>query len=290
MNILLIIGYILFGGILGGLLSGIDRKITARMQGRQGPPLLQPFYDVLKLFTKEPIVVNQVQSFFVIGHFVFVVFTGCLFFAGGDLLLVIFALTLAGILLVMGAYSSNSPYSSIGAERELLQMMAYEPMFLVAAIGFYMRTGTFSVGKIISTQTIPFLYLPGMFLGFVFILTIKMRKSPFDVSTSHHAHQEVVKGVTTEFSGRILGLMEIAHWYETVFYLGVVAIFFLTDSMASKFLAAGMCILVFFIEILIDNTNARVKWQVLLKSTWLITLALGFVNLVIISVMKQGGI
>lgn len=290
MNYYLFAAYILLAPLIGGLLAGADRIITAKMQGRKGPPLLQPFYDVFKLFTKEPIIVNNVQSFFVIGYFAFVVFTGALFFGGGDLLLVIFALTLASIFLVMGAYSSNSPYSAIGAERELLQMMAYEPMLLVTAIGLYMRTGTFAVSKLIESPTMLIVYLPGVFLGFVFILTIKMRKSPFDISTSHHAHQEIVKGITTEFSGRILGLMEIAHWYETIFYLGIIALFFMTDTLPGRITAGVMCLLVFFLEILIDNTNARVKWQFLLKSTWAMTMILGFINLLVLSIMKGGGI
>ena len=60
----------------------------------------------------------------------------------------------------------------------------------------------------------------------MFILVFKMRKSPFDLSGSHHAHQEIVRGVTTEFSGRTLALIEIAHWYETAVVLGMVALFF----------------------------------------------------------------
>lgn len=286
MNIVTALLYIVLAAFVGGLLAGVDRVISARMQGRQGPPLLQPFYDVLKLFSKEAIVVNDVQNFFIIGFLVFVIFTGAIFFAGGDLLLAIFALTLASIFLVMGAYSSNSPYSTIGAERELIQMMSYEPMLLAMAIGQYMHSGTFNIGQMIQSKTMAIGYLPGVFLGFVFILTIKLRKSPFDVSTSHHAHQEVVKGLTTEFSGRNLALMEIAHWYENVFFLGIVALFFLNASAWSWPLAIVVSLLVFFLEILIDNSSARVKWQAMLKTTWILTFCIGFLNLVIINILK----
>ena len=69
----------------------------------------------------------------------------------------------------------------------------------------------------------PFLPLIGIFIGFVFILTIKFRKSPFDLSMSHHAHQELVRGLTNRIShGRTLGWIEISHWYENVFLLGFV--------------------------------------------------------------------
>jgi len=180
--ILWVIAYLVLAPIIGGLLAGLDRIVTARMQGRVGPPILQPFYDVMKLTEKEGITVNKVQDFYVLCFFIFIVITGCFFFAGGDLLLVIFALTLASIFLIVAAFSSNSPYAQIGAERELLQIMAYEPMVLMTAVGFYMFTGSFRVSDILTFGTMPFLYLIGIFFGYMFILTIKFRKSPFDLS------------------------------------------------------------------------------------------------------------
>ena len=278
--------YLVFGPVAGGLLAGFDRKITARMQGRQGPPLLQPFYDLFKLFSKESVVVNDVQDFLVCGFLIFVVFTGSLFFWGGDLLLVFFALTLAGIFFIMSSCSADSPYSSMGAERELMQMMAYEPMVLLCAIGFYIATGSFAVKDIMRSGVSAISYLPGIFAGFVYILTIKFRKSPFDLSTSHHAHQEMVRGLTTELSGNILALVELSHWYENVFLLGVVALFILNSSWWSIPVAILVCLATYFLEILIDNTFPRVKWQSMLKTTWLVTVIAGVINLMIISVIR----
>lgn len=277
--------YIIFAPILGGLIQGIDRKITAKMQGRMGPPILQPFYDVQKLFRKEVVVVNRAEKFFLIFYLIFMIFTGVIFFSGGDILLVTFAFTLTSIFLVIGAYSTNSPYSTIGAERELLQMMSYEPMFLLTSIGFYLAKGTFNVGEIIIGKFPTIVYLPGIFIGFIFILTIKLRKSPFDLSSSHHAHQEIVKGLTTEFAGPTLGLVEIAEWYENVLLYGVVYIFFRYNSTLSIVLALGICLLVYFLEILIDNTFPRVKWKHLLESSWIISGTIGFTNIVILSLL-----
>lgn len=112
--------YIIIAPILGGLIQGIDRKISAKMQGRKGPFIVQPFYDVQKLFKKEVAVVNRAEKFFLVFYLIFMIFTGVIFFSGGDILLVTFAFTLTSIFLVIGAYSTNSPYSTIGAERELL--------------------------------------------------------------------------------------------------------------------------------------------------------------------------
>ena len=80
MNAFYAIGYMILAPFLGGLIAGIDRKITARMQGRVGPPILQPFYDVLKLFEKEKVVVTRSQNYYVLCYVVFMVFTGALFF------------------------------------------------------------------------------------------------------------------------------------------------------------------------------------------------------------------
>jgi ech hydrogenase subunit B len=267
--------YLILAPIAGGLIAGIDRKVTARMQGRVGPPILQPFYDVLKLFEKENPVVTTGQHFYVLSYLVF--------FSGGDMLLVIFAFTLSHIFLVLGAYASYSPYSHVGAERELLQIIAYEPMIIVTAVGMYMVTQSFFVSAIVTSGTPIILFLPGVFIGYLIVLTIKLRKSPFDLSTSHHAHQELVKGVTTDFAGPNLGKIEIAHWYEYVFLLGVIWLFFAWNPV----IAVAAIVVAYFLEILIDNTISRVKWQLMLRSAWMIAGTLGLVNLGVLYYLRM---
>jgi formate hydrogenlyase subunit 4 len=275
--------YILVAPLLGGLIAGIDRKVTARMQGRVGPPILQPFYDVGKLFEKENAVVTVTQNFYVLSYLVFMLVAGALFFSGGDMLLVIFAFTLSHIFLVLGAYASFSPYSHVGAERELLQIIAYEPMIILTAVGMYMVTKSFFVSTIISSTVPIILFLPGVFIGYLIVLTIKLRKSPFDISTSHHAHQEIVKGVTTDFAGPNLGKIEIAHWYENVFLLGVIWLFFAWNPL----IAVVAVIVAYFLEILIDNTISRFKWQLMLRSAWIIAGTLGLVNLGVLYYLRM---
>jgi ech hydrogenase subunit B len=274
--------FLLLAPVLGGLIAGIDRKVTARMQGRMGPPLLQPFYDVGKLFEKESVVVAASQNFYVLSYLVFIMVSGALFFAGWDLLLVIFAFTLAHIFLVLGGYASNSPYSFIGAERELIQIIAFEPMIILTAVGMFLVTSSFYVSDISASALPIILFLPGVFIGFLMLITIKLRKSPFDLSTSHHAHQELVKGIMTEFAGPTLGRIEIAHWYETVFLLGVVYLFFGFNPL----IAILAIIIVYFLEILVDNTFSRLKWQSTLKAAWLVAGILGLVNLAVLYYLK----
>jgi len=157
----------------------------------------------------------------------------------------------------------------------MLQIMAYEPMVILTIVGMYMVTKSFNVIDIAMYDQ-PLLYtLPGIFLGFLFILTIKFRKSPFDISMSHHAHQEIVRGVITEFSGKELAMVEVAHWYENVFLLGIVALFFASNPIVAIVLAA----LTYFLEIFIDNNNSRLKWQSTLGSAWIVALILGVGNI-----------
>ena len=283
-SIIGIVAFLVLGPFVGGLLAGLDRKLSAKMQRRVGPPVLQPFYDVGKLFQKEKQTPTRYQDFYVLLFVVFVIASGVLFFMGGDLLLVIFTLTIGAAFLIIAAYSSNSPYAEVGAERELLAMLAYEPMVLITVIGFYMYTGSFRVSDILAGDSMPFLPLLGIFFGWLFILTLKFRKSPFDLSMSHHAHQELVRGVTTEFVGRTMGWVEISHWYENVFLLGFVFLFFANGTAWGWIIGIVVAILTYFFEVFIDNCFARMKWQFAFKSAWIVAVVLGMINIFVLYV------
>jgi ech hydrogenase subunit B len=285
MKILSAAAYVLFAPVVGGLLAALDRILTARLQGRVGPPLLQSFYDVLKLLQKENLIVHKSQNFYILFFLILVVFTGALFFAGEDILLVIFALTLAEIFFIVGAYRTASPYAHLGAEREMIQIMAYEPALILSAVGLYMITHSFYVSEIAAVKVPIIHYLPGVFLGFLLVLAIKLRKSPFDLSTSHHAHQELVKGITTEFAGPGLAMIEIAHWYETVLLLGFIYLFFAHLPL----LGVGVALAVYFSEVFLDNVFARVKWRLLLNSSWIGSLAVSLGNIVVLFLIRAAG-
>ncbi len=267
------------GTVVGCLIDGIDRKVTARMQGRVGPPILQPYYDVRKLFCKENASVNTAIGTYVFCALLFVFVAGGIFFSGGNILLCIFVVTLAEMLFIMGAYAARSPFAEVGAHREVLQVMAYEPMVLLLAVGFFLSTGSFDVSTVLHLP-VPIVGVAlGVFLGLLYILTIKLRKSPFDLSYSHHAHQDLVKGVTTEMSGKVLGYVDIMHWCENVLFLAWVGMFFVWDSLWCIPVVIVAVALIYLLEIWIDNNFARVKWQILLKSAWIATLVFAGINI-----------
>lgn len=285
-RIILAVCFIVLAPFVGGFLEGCDRKISARMQRRIGPPVLQPFYDVTKLFKKQYVVVNRSVHFLLVSYMSLMILTGAMLFAGTDLLMCFFVLSTAATFLYFAAAVTNSPYTTIGAQRELIQMMAYEPAVLLTAAGFYVAAGSFNTADIINSDYSLIIKMPGFFFAFVFIMTIKMRKAPFDISTSHHAHQELVKGITTEMSGKNLGIFNITEWYENIFLLGVVALFILKKNPWSIPAAVIVILLVYFVEILIGNSNARMKWETMLKLTWIVTLFSAGVNLLVLMVIK----
>lgn len=277
-----IIAYLVLGPVIGCLLAGIDRKITARFQGRVGPPVLQPLYDVKKLLGKERVAVNNYIDFYVTLSLVFAVASGAMFFAGYNILMVIFVLTLSSLFFIMAAYSARSPFSDVGAGREILQVLSYEPAILMMGVGFYIATGSFDSSTVFALDTPIIAVIPLIFIAVVFVLAIKLRKSPFDLSYSHHAHQELVKGVTTEMSGSTLAMVEIMHWYENVMFFGWIALFVLTSSPISIVVALIVVALVFILEIFIDNNCARVTWQAMFKVSWAVTLVAFVLNAIII--------
>lgn len=281
-----VLAYLIFAPFLGGLLDGVDRIISARMQRRKGPGILQPFYDLGKLFSKEMIAVNNVQLLLNLSYLVILMIAGSMLFAGADLLMVLFILSTADMFLIMAASSDSSPYANMGASREMLQMMAYEPLTLLIAVGFYLTTGSFHVSDIISADISAVVWMPGLLVGFMFTAAIKFRKSPFDLSTSHHAHQEMVKGLTTEMSGTTLAIMNIAEYYEMILLLGIFCLFFINSTWWSWIIAILLCLVIFFLETLWDNVSARVKWKTLLYSCWVVTLVAGGVNILILMLDK----
>ncbi len=268
---------VILAPIAGGLISGIDRKITARFQSRFGPPILQPFYDVFKLLGKTPMIINSWQVLCAYVYLAASILCVFLFFMQSDLLLIFFVLTVGSVFLVMGALSTpSSPYSQIGGQRELMQMLTYEPLLILVFVAIAMVTGSFKISDALNHPTPLLLELPLIFIVLGYALTIKLRKSPFDISASHHAHQEIVRGVLTEYSGPFLAILEIAHWYETIFVLGLCALFWSTNI----FGMAILLIVTYFLEIIVDNISARMTWRWMLKSALSVGFVMSVVNII----------
>lgn len=272
--------------ILGCLLAGIDRKLTARLQNRIGPPLLQPLYDFLKLLSKENIAVSKYQGIYILIYFIFVSASLIMLVFQTDLLTIIFVFTIANVAFIAGGMSTGSPYSKIGSQREIMGMLSYEPILVFYIIGMYMVTGSFRIQSINSLNKPLLLYLPLLFIAMLFVMVIKLKKSPFDFSTSHHGHQELVKGITTEFSGPTLALIELTHWIESVFLLGLMFLFWKQNIICGILIS----LLTYLFVIILDNICARLKFQWMVKTAWTVMIGLSIINILGIYIYKLANV
>ena len=267
--------------ILGCLLAGIDRKLTARLQGRVGPPLLQPYYDVMKLFQKDNMVVNESQNLYVVMYVVFVILSLLMLVFDADILMIVFVYTVSSVALIVGGMSTGSPYARVGSSREIMAILSYEPILILYALAIYLLTGTFKLSALDNVSSPLLMYIPLIFISMLFVMNIKFKKSPFDYSTSHHAHQELVK-VAYRILGPGLAGIEIGHFYEYVFLLGLMFIFWKVNIIIGLLVA----LIAFLFVIIMDNITARVYWQWMLKLSWTVLLIISVINVLYLYVAK----
>ncbi|MCO5381015.1 MAG: NADH-quinone oxidoreductase subunit H [Methanosarcina barkeri] len=161
MNDILLAVVVLIGApIVGCIAAGIDRKLTARLQGRVGPPLLQPYYDVMKLLSKDNMIVNKSQNFYAVVYLVFIVLSLLMLIFRQDILMIIFVYTVSSLAIIVGGMSTGSPYAKIGSSREMMAILAYEPILILYALAIYLLTGTFKISEVVSASTPLLVYAP----------------------------------------------------------------------------------------------------------------------------------
>ena len=200
-----------------------DRKMYARMQNRVGPPLVQPLADFLKLLSKEDITPEGVEErpYNLLPIFAFTAVATAFVYIPimttttpigfqGDLLLVLYMLTLPTILLFLVGWYSRNLFATVGAYRAVSQLFVYEVPLFIVALGPAIWTGSWSIGDIVSfQQQNPWLIAlqPIGFLVSVICLQAKLERVPFDIPD---AETEIVGGPLVEYSGRKLAMFRLA--------------------------------------------------------------------------------
>jgi formate hydrogenlyase subunit 4 len=223
---------VFIGGVFSMLYRGIDRKLVAHMQGRVGPPIVQPFRDVQKLMMKESIIPDGAVSWlFKAAPFICLITSALLLLyiplfglpallgGFGDALLVVYLLILPSLALAVGGFASSSPYATVGAQREMVTLMSLEFPLAIAIVSLGWRIGRVTTADPFMFSTIaehPIWSLVGPLgivgaLILVFTLMVvtsgKGAKVPFDAA---EAETEIAGGILVEYSGRNLCLFYIA--------------------------------------------------------------------------------
>ncbi|MFW6047773.1 MAG: respiratory chain complex I subunit 1 family protein [Candidatus Natronoplasma sp.] len=241
---------------LGLLYKGFDRKITAMMQSRIGPPLSQPFKDVKKLFMKETIVPDPAVPWLFNSAPILALVASLVAFAYlplgpfkpllegyGDLILILYLLAIPAVAMAMGGLSSGSPYATVGSQRELVLMMSYELPLAIAAVTLAFNYGTFSLATISSEPVWNTVGAMGL-LGFALILGTllavmpgELSKVPFDQA---EAETELAGGLFVEYSGRNLGLFYIAEVVKMIFVGSLLIALFFPHNLSTWFSFGGL--------------------------------------------------
>ena len=226
--------------VVGGLLyEWADHKMLALLQNRVGPRWFQPFADTLKLLMKEEIIPDGVNPIMFIG-LPLVALAGALtaglyvplaglpptFGFPGDLIVVLYLLSLLTLGIGLAGANSLDRFSLIGATRTLTQVFSYEAPFLLALLGPAMVAGSWQIGKITAYAASHWLILtqPLGFLVALIGLMGKLELAPFDAP---EAHTEIVAGAMTEYSGRGLAIFNLGRAVELVIGLTLVSAFYL---------------------------------------------------------------
>jgi len=269
----------IFAPIIGGFIYGIDRIVRARMQNRVGPPLMQPFYDFFKLMDKRPLMVHSLHASMGIMYFIASWFAIGVLFLGHDLLIAVFFHVIAVLALSIGAFSVRSSYSVIGAMRELMHMISYEPLMVLMVVGFYQLTGSFDVATILHHSTPPLFDLPVVFLSFVLAIPMLLHKSPFDIA---EAHQEIIGGVEIEYSGPFYEALYTGKWIEYVYVFFIVFLF----GGDNYILGAILVIATFIFVNALDNATARLDFRAMVKFSWFVLIPASALNIIFLALWR----
>jgi len=273
--------------ILGGLANvaivllvapffqGVLRKVTARIQSRQGPPVWQAYYDLLKLLGKEDIESGEtplMQRFAVYLSLATVLTVACLVPMGfpapmngaGDVILLIYLLTLSGVCTLLAGLAAGSTYSLVGISREMMTMIALEPLFAVAIVIGAVHTGSFRLDTVLNGSV----YATGVPVSGVIMLAVMLlsfqafvQRVPFDIA---EAETEIMEGPLMEYSGPKLAVFKYAQMAKLVIYSALFVGLFVPWGAGLPFglgwLAfwAKVCVLVLLVT-LVAATHARYR-------------------------------
>ncbi|TAJ14991.1 NADH-quinone oxidoreductase subunit H [Marinilabiliaceae bacterium JC017] len=269
---------LLFASIAGGFLSWFDRKVTAMVQFRKGPPVLQPFYDFLKLLlVKEtilpakgsPVVFMLMPILALVGATlacVFILLPALNITSGfnGDILVIFYLLNIPALAFILGALASGNPLASIGASRELKLIISYELTFLLILAAVIFKAGMrINLQEIIMAQADTSFIgsISGilLFIAAIFCLQAKLGYVPFDIA---EAETEINHGSFIEYSGSAYALVILTKYillFTLPVFIGTLLLGGLSFTGINIVYSLLKILAIVLLLILIRNTNPRLK-------------------------------
>jgi len=294
----------LFLVIFGFIAEFYDRKIYARFQNRQGPPWFQPFADFIKLAAKESIVPEEADptlfklmpvfglaSVVTASIYIPLWKTQALFSFSGDIIVVLYLLTIPTLTLFLGGWYSRSVYSTLGSMRSLTQLFSYEIPLLASVLASALLADTWSLSEIAAFYNQhPWLWVCNM-PGFIIAITTlmgKLEKGPFDIP---EAETEIVAGSLTEYSGKLLGFFRMMINTEVVVGASLLAAVFLPFGLTLA-PVVGFVLFIFKVFLIVSVISlfrtvlARLRIDQMVNLCWKYMAPLAFFQILLNLVVK----
>jgi len=275
-----------FSSAVGLLTTWVDRKVTARIHLRVGPPWYQPFADTFKLLGKEVVVPAGARytGFLVmpvIGLAAATLASTILWLVNlqpassfvGDSIVTLYIMTIPAIALIIGGSASGNPLGALGSAREMKLLFAYELPLTIAMLTTIVKVGTFSFDKILMYQEYNGVMLGSVsgvlaFIVAIFCAQAKLGFLPFDIP---EAETEIAGGTHIEYSGAPLAVVRLN---TAIMYL-VVPLFIITlfwggvNFTGWRILTSVLkYVAIVVIMVLIKNTNPRVRIDHAVRFFW----------------------
>jgi len=290
-----------------------DRKLYARLQNRMGPThtgrfgLLQPIADFVKLLAKEDVVPEAADRRFFTALPIFglaVVSTAGLLLPvwnfslaspgmtsfSGDIIVILYLLSLPTLIFFLAAWSSTNLFSTIGGSRVLTMLFGYEVPLFLAVLSPAVLANSWRLAEIADFyEKRPLLILPNLlgFLVAVIAVQAKLERTPFDIP---HAETEIVGGIFTEYSGKKLALFRLMMDIELVVSSGLLAAVFLGGFPGGAVIGLvnfiGKTLFVIFLLCLIRALTSRIRIDQVIAFAWKYLAPLAVLQLLVVIFLK----
>jgi formate hydrogenlyase subunit 4 len=258
--------------VLAPLFEGFMRKLKAVIHSRKGPPIIQPYLDILKLLGKEDL---RPTSSLVFAVAPIVALAAVLAVAAmtpmgagaglpmGDMIVWIYLLSLSAVAVVLGAFASKNPYAYVGSSREVMMLLTAEPVVVIALLAAAVKSKSLVMSDMITFQLGHGPSISLLFAGFAFFLALQaqLAKLPFDIP---EAETEIMEGPFIEQSGPRLALFKLAHYGKQLVFASVLVSVFIPWPRVPLFPAnllvalAKVFVLLLLVGV-IDAVNPRLR-------------------------------
>jgi NADH-quinone oxidoreductase subunit H len=284
--------------VMSLFMAWLDRKFVALWQGRVGPPVYQPFADLIKLLAKEDtlpdgasevagtllpmaaLMTTMTASLFVpVGNAVAISFEG-------DLVVSLFLLSVPSLAYFLAGWVTPSVYGVVGGNRALLQYFTYEIPLLLGLAPAAVHSRSWSAMALMASQRGYRWHLMAFPIGFaisVVGMIGKLERPPFDIP---HAKSEIGAGPLTEYSGRKLALWRLSGWLQTLVGINLVTAIYLggADVMWAHWGFAVYLIKILLVLIglsFVQVLYARMRIDQVADIGWRVLIPLGLVQMLV---------